>query len=73
MAGKYSFSYSTLADVYAVAEENQADAAKLKGFALELERMGVASLDGTAYALRDTVYSQEIISEDDLALEEEEN
>ncbi len=71
MSGKYNFSYSTLADVYAVAEDNETDADKLSAFALELERMGMASLDGVSYILRDTVYGQEIVSEDDLELEKE--
>ena len=72
MSEKYSFSYSTLADVYAVAEDNETDAEKLGEFALELERMGMASLDGVEYILRDTVYGQEIVSARDLELEKEE-
>lgn len=63
-----NFSYSSLADVYAVADSENSQ--EIRDFGLELERMGVAAYEGTEYMYRDTAYGMEIVSMEDLESEQ---
>lgn len=70
----YSLSYSTLADIYAVAEEaNPTSKKALLQMAKDLEQTGVGYYNGEEYWLKDTNYGQEVISTTDLQSEEEDD
>lgn len=69
---KYSFSYSSIEDVYAVAQEETGDTkAELLKLAEDLEQTGVGWFDGTEYIYRDSAYGMEVISMEDFNTEEE--
>lgn len=70
----YNFSYSSMADVYAVAEEEEgAEKEKMHEFAMELERMGTAVYGNTVYLYRDTNYGMEVVSMKDYQSETEDD
>lgn len=66
-----NFSYSSIADVHAMANEYPDRKQDLDKFAEELERMGIAVFDNVEYMWRDTAYGMEIVSMEDLASENE--
>lgn len=61
-----NFSYSTIADVYAMAEEYPDRKDDLDAFAKDIEQMGVAYFDGVEYIYKDEGYGLEIIATEDL-------
>ena len=65
------FSYSTIADVYAMIDDYPDREADLTKFAEDLERVGIADFDGVEYMYRDTNYGMEIISMADWESEKE--
>jgi len=69
---KYSFSYSSIEDVYATAHEETGDAKKeLLKLAEDLEQTGIGWYDGTEYVYRDSAYGMEVISMEDFQSEAE--
>lgn len=68
-----NFSYSTIADVHAMANEYPDRKDDLQKFALELERVGVAWFDDTEYIYRDSAYGMEIVSMEDFESENEDD
>lgn len=68
---KYSLSYSSLADVYAIAEEETGSTkTELLKLAEDLEQTGVGYFDGEEFVYRDSSYGMEVISMDDFSTEE---
>lgn len=69
---KYNFSYSTIADVHAIASEETGKVKDdLHRFARDLERAGTASYDSQEYIYRDSPYGMEIVSMEDYESETE--
>lgn len=74
MSLNYNFSYSKLADVYAVAEQEPAYKEQLLELATDLEQSGIGEFEGKEYLMNpDTRYPDEIISREDYELELEES
>ena len=70
MSLNYNFSYSTLADVYAVADDEPKYKDELLKFAADLEQMGCGSFEGTEYMMNpSSKYPDEIISREDYITE----
>ena len=70
----YSLSYSTLADIYALAEEADDYSKKaLLQMATDLEQTGIGYYNGEEYWHKDTPYGLEVISVTDLASEEDDD
>lgn len=70
MSLNYNFSYSTLADVYAVAEDEPEYRKELLEFATDLEQMGYGTFEGKEYLINtDSRYPDEVISREDYELE----
>ena len=70
--GKYSISYSSIEDVYALAEDETGEEKKeLLQLAEDLEQTGVGYYGGEQFIYRDTRYGMEVVSEEDLASEDE--
>lgn len=66
----YNFSYSTLADVYAVANDEPKYKKELLKFAADLEQMGCGSFEGKEYIMNpSSKYPDEIISQEDYTSE----
>lgn len=66
----YNFSYSTLADVYAVANDEPKYKRELLKFAADLEQMGCGNFEGTEYMMNpSSKYPDEIISQEDYTSE----
>ena len=69
---KYSLSYSSLADIYAIAEEETGTIkAKLLKLAEDLEQTGIGSFDGEEYIYRDSPYGMEVLDMTDYESEQE--
>lgn len=69
---KYSLSYSSIEDVYTIANEETGDIkAELLKLAEDLEQTGIGWFDGTEYIYRNSAYGMEVISMEDLNTEEE--
>lgn len=71
-----NFSYSSIADVYAVKEEAEQNnntklAEALQRFAEDLEQSGTGVFEGKQHILRPTRWGMEIVSTEDLASESE--
>lgn len=73
LTSTYNFSYSTMADVYAIAdaEEDEDNKKKILAFAEDIEAVGRGSIFGESYTLRSTAYGDELISDTDLLSEKE--
>lgn len=70
MALGYNFSYSVLADVYAVADTEPEYRDELLKFAADLEQMGYGTFEGTDYLMNpSSKYPDEIISQEDYTSE----
>lgn len=70
MSLNYNFSYSTLADVYAVANDEPKYKEELLKLATDLEQMGYGSFEGTEYMMNpSSKYPDEIISREDYTTE----
>ena len=70
MSLNYNFSYSTLADVYAVANDEPKYKDELLKLATDLEQMGCGSFEGTEYMMNpSSKYPDEIISREDYTTE----
>lgn len=66
MSLNYNFSYSTTADVYAVANEEPMYKKQLLEFAADLEQTGYGTFEGKEYLMNtDSPYPDEIISRED--------
>ncbi len=73
----YSFSYSTIDDVYAIASgETGEERIKLFKFAEDLERGGIGWYDGEEFIYRGSPYGMEVVSmtdyQSEMGLDEEE-
>jgi len=67
----YSLSYSSLADIYAMAEEETGTVkAELLKLATDLEQTGTGSFEGKEYIYRDSNYGMEVISMEDFESED---
>ena len=66
----YNFSYSTLADVYAVAEDEPKYREELLQFATDLEPQGCGTFEDKEYMMNpSSKYPDEIISQEDYTSE----
>lgn len=62
----YSLSYSSIADIYAIAEEEKGVVKKdLLQLATDLEQTGVGSFCGEEYIYRDSPYGMEVVLMED--------
>lgn len=69
---KYSLSYSSIEDVYAIANEETGDIkAELLKLVEDLEQTGIGWFDSTEYVYRNSAYGMEVISMEDFNTEEE--
>lgn len=70
MSLNYNFSYSTLADVYAVAKDEPKYRKELLQFATDLEQQGYGTFEGKDYMMNpSSKYPDEIISQEDYTSE----
>lgn len=71
---KLSLSYSSMADIYALAEtENEETKKALLELAQNLEQVGVGYYNGEEFMYRDSQYGMEIVSMDDYVSENEDD
>lgn len=66
-----SISYSSLADVYALAEEHPEERDGLLKLAEDLEQMGTGTYNGVEYIYRDSGYGMEVVSMEDYLSEQD--
>lgn len=70
----FNFSYSTIEDVYATAQDESGDVkAEMLKLAEDLEQTGIGYYDGQEYIIRDTDYGREIVSMADFQSESEDD
>lgn len=66
----YSISYSSMADIYALAEDETGEEKKsLLSLAEDLEQMGTGSYAGEEYVLYESNYGTEVLSMEDYLTE----
>lgn len=72
---RYSLSYSSIADIYATAEDEEDVVVKdqLLSLATDLEQTGTGYFGGEEYIYRDSSYGMEVLSMDDYLAEKEED
>lgn len=67
---KYSLSYSSLADVYAIADEETGETkAELLKLAEDLEQVGIGYFDEEEFVIYDSGYGPEVLSMEDYLTE----
>ena len=69
----YSLSYSSIADILAIADEAGKGEVQdqLVKLAQDLEQTGIGYFEGKEYVYRDSPYGMEVVATEDLASEED--